>query len=178
MYQRSGNKRPPRPGKAVHCENGKPHARVSEGGRADDAGQAQAEGKVLDNELKEGAQREIGDYEKTGGGPYDCGMAMEGDLIEAVDDAGAQSHHHAENSEVGRELADERRERIVSGRLQPFRHAARAELRSNGITAGDGNDDVKHRWQDRPQQELRIVEGGIGEDILLDQERAGREGRA
>ena len=88
------------------------------------------------------------------------------------------SHHDEEDAEIGRELADEGRERAAAGGRQPFAHAACPELRADRITAGDGDDDVKHRGQDRAQQELGVVQRRIGEHILLDDERAGRERRS
>ena len=80
-----------------------------------------------------------------------------------------------EDAEIGRELADKGGERAAAGGRQPVAHAARAELRADGVAAGDGDHDVQHGRQDRAQQELGVVQRGIGQDILLDDERAGRE---
>ncbi len=96
-----------------------------------------------------------------------------------MDGDGVDDHEQYEDGEIGRELADQGGERTAAGRLHPFAKAARAELRSDGVARGYGDHDMQHGGQDRAQQELGIVQRGVGQYILFDHQRTGRvAGRA
>ena len=178
MYQRSGRIDAPAAGEYVHRQHRKADARKAEGRRADDAGQAEPEGEVADEKLEQRSERQIGDDQQCRGGPDQDRIAAERDLEQAMDDAEARSHHDEEDAEIGCELADKGQERAAAGGRQPLAHAACPEFRADSITCGDGDDDVKHRGQDRAQQELGVVQRRVGEHILLDDERTGGERRS
>ena len=170
-------KRAPDLREAAHGQDRKTDAREAEGGRTDDAGQAEAESEVARQQLEKRAEREIGDDEQTSGGSRQHGAAAERHLIAAMNGEAGRDQEEHEDAEVRRELADQGGQRIAAGRLQPFAEVARAELRSHGIARGYGDHDVQDGRQDRAQQELGVVQGGIGQHVLFDDQRTGRIAR-
>ncbi len=169
--------RAPDPREAAHRQNGKADAGKAEGGRADDAREGEAESEVAGEQLEKRPDRQIAHDQQASGGARQRGTAAERHLVAAMDGKTRGDQQEHEDAEIGGELADQGRQRIAAGRLEPFAHAARAELRSDGVARGNGDDDVQHGGQDRPQQELGIVEGGIRQHVLFDDQRAGREAR-
>ena len=176
MYQRSGSIVPQPRAKPPIASTGKPTPAKPKAGEQMMPVRRQAEGEVPAREA--GAARPATDrptMSRQAAAPTMTGSPRNGISKKPWMMHEADSHHDEEDAEIGRELADKRRERTAAGRRQPFAHAARAELRADRIAAGDRDHDVQHGRQDRPQQELRVVQGGIGEHILLDHERTGRE---
>ena len=91
-----------------------------------------------------------------------------------MEDARHHDHQQQEDAEVGQQLADQGRERAAAGAAQPCADAAAAELGADGVARRDRDHDVQHGRQDGAQQELRVVQGWIGEHVLLDHQRPDR----
>ena len=162
---------------AVHRKDGKSDAGEAESRRAEYAGQTEPHRQLPDEKLEQRAQSEIGEQQQTGGRAHQDGVAAERHGEDAVNDAGSHDHHQQEYAEQGHQLADESRERAAAGGREPRSPAARRELRADGISGRNRRDDVKNRGQDGAEQKLRVVQRGIGEDVLLDDQAAGRESR-
>ena len=175
MNQRSGKASPHTRGEAAHrdqreADAGKPKGRV-----AYDGGEAHARREIAHQQLKQTAEREIGNHQERGARSHDQGVAPERHAEEAVNNHGVDDHHQNEDAEQRRELADERRQRAAAGGAQPSAQAAPRELGADRIAGGDGDNDVEDVRQDRSQQELRVIQRRIGEHIFFDDERAGSE---
>ena len=91
-----------------------------------------------------------------------------------MEDARHHDHQQHEHAEEGQQLAEHGRERAAAGAAQPSPDAAAAELGADGVARRDRDHDVQHGGHDGAQQELRIVQGRIGQHVLLDHQRPDR----
>ena len=98
------------------------------------------------------------------------GIASELQMEREMQDRDADGELRKEQRQIRRELARERRGRPPARCVEPFRQAAVTELRTDAIAAGDRDQHVQHRRQQRAQQELRIIGLRIDERITLDDE--------
>ena len=89
-----------------------------------------------------------------------------------MEDGGVHHHHDEKDAEQRHELSHERDQRAPAGGAHPGSLASSGEFRADRIAARDGRDDVQHRRQNRPQQELGEVQRRVRQDILLGDERA------
>ena len=63
-------------------------------------------------------------------------------------------------------------ERAAAGGASQSR-SLRERIPSRQHSRRDRDDDLKHRGQDRPQQELGVVQRRVGQDVFVPRERAG-----
>ena len=82
-----------------------------------------------------------------------------------------------EHREQGQQLARQGDEPAAAGAAQPGAPAAARELRADGVAGGDRDHHVEHGRHDGADQERGIVGGGVGQNILLDQQGAAEPGR-
>ena len=82
----------------------------------------------------------------------------------------ASSRKKTANS--GSSLPSKRDQRAAAGAAQPGAQAAPRELGADRIAGGDRDDDVEHGRHHRAQQKPGVVERGVGQHVLLDDERA------
>ena len=101
-----------------------------------------------------------------GGRDHD-GIAAKRDGVQSVQNDGDDDLHDDEEAEQGHELADQRDQRTPARRAQPRALAPARELRADGVARRQRHDDVQHGRQDRAQQELRVVQSRVRENVLL-----------
>ena len=175
MYQRNGSRAPQKRAKPFIASTGKPTPAKPKAGLQMMAVRLMPSREIARQKLEQAAEREIGDDQKAGRGPHQHRVAAKRNLVDAVDDAGVDDHHHDEDRKQRRELADERGERAAAGGSEPGAQAAPRELGTDRISGRNRGHDMKDRGQDGAQQKLGVVQRRVGQNILLDDQRARRE---
>ncbi len=100
-------------------------------------------------------------------------VAAKRDGVQGVQNDGDDDLHDDEEAEQRHELADERDQRATARGPHPRAFAPAREFRADGVACGQRHDDVQHGRQDRAQQELRVIQRRVRENILLGNEGAG-----
>ena len=98
-------------------------------------------------------------------------IAAIGQLEPGVEDQRLDRQQRKEQREERQKLTDKRDQRAAAGAAQPGAPIAAREFGSDRIGGRYRDDDMQHRRHHRPQQKAGIIECGVGQDILLDDQR-------
>ena len=141
----------------IHADRWKADACVTECRGGEEARKSEPGRQVADQELQQGAHRQIGNNQQGAGGDHQRQVSPEGDLQHALQKQRLGQHDQEEDTEQRRELAGQGCDRIATGTFEPGPRVATAEFGADGIAGGERDHHMDDRRQQRTQQELGIV---------------------
>ena len=164
----------PRSAKIAHGQHGKPTPAKPKAGDAENGSEAHARGEI-GTAAAAAPQRQIGDHQQARRGPRQHGVARNWNW-KRLDDRGTDDHHEQEERRDRARVSRRARRAGCRRRLAAMPQAALRNSEPTAYPAAMASDDVQHRRQNGAQQELRVVERGIGEHVSLNNQRARRVG--